>query len=74
MIISGKDKFVEAPIFEPPKAAKEYDTYITYPAWGPVHEYFYLSTFKYTFDSTCTLLKHFLIPAGILVLILNYQM
>ena len=38
-------------------------------AWGQVHEYMYLSTFKYTFDSTCTLLKYFLISAGVLVLI-----
>ena len=42
-------------------------------AWDQVHAYLYLSTFKYTFDSTCTLLKYFLIPAGILVFILKYQ-
>ena len=43
-------------------------------AWGQVHVYLYLNTFKYIFDSTCTLLKYFLIPAGVLVLILKYQM
>ena len=26
--------------------------------WGQVHEYLYLSTIKYTFESTCTLFKH----------------
>ena len=33
-------------------------------AWGQVHGYLYLNTFKYTFDSTCTLLKYLLTPAG----------
>ena len=28
--------------------------------WGQVHEYLYLSTLKYRFESTCTLLKYFL--------------
>ena len=42
--------------------------------WGQVHVYLYSSTFKYTFDCTCTLLKYFLIPAGVLVLVLKYQM
>ena len=42
--------------------------------WGQVHKYLFLSTFKYTFDNTCTLLKYFLIPAGVLVLIVKYQM
>ena len=41
---------------------------------GQVHEYLFLSTFKYTFDISCTLLKYFLIPAGVLVLIVKYQM
>ena len=37
--------------------------------WGQVHVmYLYLSTFKYTLDSTCTLLKYFLIPSAVLVL------
>ena len=40
--------------------------------WGQAHEYLYLSTFKYTFQSTCTLLKYFLISAGVLVLIPKY--
>ena len=35
--------------------------------------YLYLSTFKYTFDGTCTLLKYFLIPAGALVLMPKYH-
>ena len=43
-----------------------------YQTWGQVHEYWYLSTFKYTSQSTCTLLKYFLISAGVLVLILKY--
>ena len=43
-----------------------------YQTWGQVHEYLYLSTFKYTSQSTCTLLKYFLISAGVLVLILKY--
>ena len=41
-------------------------------AWGQVHEYLYLSTFKYTSESTCTLLKYFLIYSNVLVLILKY--
>ena len=40
--------------------------------WGQVHQYLYLSTFKYTFQSTCTLLKYFLISAGVLVLTPKY--
>ena len=42
-------------------------------AWGQVHEYLYLSTPKDTFDSTSTLLKYFLIPAGVLVFIPKYH-
>jgi len=42
-------------------------------AWDQVHEYLYLSSFKHTFESTCTLLKYFLISAGVLVLILKYH-
>ena len=42
-------------------------------AWDQVHVYLYVSTFKYTFDSTCTLLKYFLITAGVLVFILRYS-
>ena len=41
--------------------------------WGQVYEYLYLSTFKYTFDSICILLKYYLIPAGALVLIPKYH-
>ena len=52
----------------PPAALYE----ITLQTWGQVHEYLYLSTFKYTFQSTCTLLKYFLISAGVLVLIPKY--
>ena len=40
--------------------------------WGQVHEYLYLSTFKYRFESTCTLLKYFLNFPNVLVLILKY--
>ena len=32
----------------------------THQTWGQVHEYLYLNTCKYTFVSTCTLLKYFL--------------
>ena len=32
---------------------------------GQVHEYLYLSTFKYTFNNTCTWRKYFLILAGV---------
>ena len=42
-------------------------------AWGQLHEYLYLSTFRYTFDSTCTLLEYFLIPAVVLVLMPKYH-
>ena len=40
--------------------------------WGQVHEYLYLSTLKYKFESTCTLLKYFLNYLNVLVLILKY--
>ena len=40
--------------------------------WGQVHEYLYLSTLKYRFESTCTLLKYFLNFPNVLVLILKY--
>ena len=40
--------------------------------WGQVHEYLYLSTLKYKFESTCTLLKYFLNYPSVLVLILKY--
>ena len=40
--------------------------------WGQVHEYLYLSTLKYKFESTCTLLKYFLNYRNVLVLILKY--
>ena len=40
--------------------------------WGQVHEYLYLSTLKYRFESTCTLLKYFLNFPSVLVLILKY--
>ena len=45
-------------------------------ACGQVHVYFYLSNCDYTFDNTCTLLtdEYFLIPAGVLYLLLKYQM
>ena len=42
--------------------------YITQ-AWGQVHEYLYLSSLKYPFESICTLLS---ISARVLVLILKY--
>ena len=45
--------------------------YLWIQAWCQVHVYLYLSTFKYTPDSICTLLKYFLIPAGVFVLILK---
>ena len=38
-----------------------------------VYEYLHLSVFKYTYDSTCTLLKYWLIPAGVLVFIPKYH-
>ena len=41
----------------------------TVQAQGQLHEYLYLSTFKYTFDNTSTLLTYFLISAGVLILI-----
>ena len=42
---------------------------------GPSTCVLVLKYFKYTFDSTCVLLKYFLIPTGVLVLyILKYQM
>ena len=40
--------------------------------WGQVHEYLYLSTLKYRFESTCTLLNYFLKFPNVLVLILKY--
>ena len=46
--------------------------YTMYQTWGQVHEYLYLSTLKYRFESTCTLLKYFLISPNVLVLILKY--
>ena len=44
----------------------------SYQTWGQVHEYLYLSTLKYRFESTCTLLKYFLNFPSVLVLILKY--
>ena len=48
------------------------DTRSTAQTWGQVHEYLYLSTLKYKFESTCTLLKYFLNYRNVLVLILKY--
>ena len=62
----------------PTKLKKSCDNYVHHlnynlhciiQTWGQVHEYLYFSTFKYTLDSTYTLLKYLLIPAGIFVLI-----
>ena len=44
----------------------------THQTWGQVHEYLYLSTLKYRFESTCTLLKYILNFPSVLVLILKY--
>jgi len=43
-----------------------------YQTWVQVHEYLYLSTLKYRFESTCTLLKYVLNFPDVLVLILKY--
>ena len=47
-------------------------TSTNFQTWGQVHEYLYLSTLKYKFESTCTLLKYFLNFPNVLVLILKY--